>query len=62
MPTLKPVANRGGSDAAEITNTGIPCVDSIGVEGGKIHSPDEFAFINSLAESAKRMAAIAVCI
>lgn len=62
LPVLEAVAKRAGSDAAEITNSGIPCVDSLGVEGDKIHSPDEFAFLRSLAESAKRVASVAVCI
>jgi len=58
LPVLSPSFNRGGSDAAEITNAGIPCVDSLGVEGGAIHSADEFAWTESLRESAKRMAAV----
>lgn len=48
----------GGSDAAEVTRAGIPCVDSIGVKGEYIHSINEYAELDSLAESAKRMAAI----
>jgi len=37
-------------------------MDSIGVEGNCIHSIKEFARSASLAESAKRLAAVAVCI
>ena len=48
----------GGSDAAEVTRAGIPCVDCIGVKGEYIHSVNEYAELDSLAESAKRMAAI----
>jgi glutamate carboxypeptidase len=48
----------GGSDAADVTAFGITCVDSIGVNGEGIHSPREFAWISSLEESAKRIAAI----
>lgn len=59
MPTLRPSRSNGGSDAADVTEYGIPCVDSIGVSGGKIHSGNEFAYIASLAEAAKRIAVIA---
>ena len=62
LPVLRAGSKRGGSDAAEITIAGIPCVDSLGVEGGRIHSEEEFAFLSSLCDSAKRMAAIAMCI
>ena len=59
LPALTPCFNNGGSDAAEITNAGIPCVDSIGTRGGSIHSADEYSWLDSLSESAKRMAAVA---
>lgn len=48
----------GGSDAADVTCFGIPCIDSIGVAGERAHSVDEYGIISSLAESAKRIAAI----
>lgn len=48
----------GGSDAADVTVYGIPCIDSIGVAGERIHSREEYALVDSLAESAKRLAAI----
>jgi len=50
----------GGSDAAEISSCGIPCIDSLGVLGERGHSREEYGVISSLAESAKRIAAI-VC-
>lgn len=50
----------GGSDAADVTCRGIPCIDSIGVGGERAHSPEEYGVIDSLAESAKRIATI-VC-
>jgi len=59
LPVLKAAKRKGGSDAADITAFGIPCIDSLGVEGGKIHSPNEFAYLKSLGESAKRLAAVA---
>ena len=60
LPTLAARAGHGGSDAAEMTCAGVPCIDSLGVEGGFIHSADEYARVSSLAECAKRLAAIAV--
>ena len=50
----------GGSDAADVSCCGIPCIDSIGVFGERAHSREEYGVISSLAESAKRIAAI-VC-
>lgn len=48
----------GGSDAADVTSFGIPCIDSIGVGGERAHSSEEYGVISSLADSAKRIAAI----
>ena len=50
----------GGSDAAYTSAAGIPSIDSVGVSGGYIHSTNEYANISSLAENAKRMAAIII--
>ena len=57
LPELTARQSLGGSDAAEITVSGIPCVDSIGVAGDKIHTPEEYGVLSSLAEAAKRVAA-----
>ena len=62
MPVLQVGKRRGGSDAADVTVAGIPCVDSIGVSGGKIHTNEEFAYLDSLRESAKRIAAYIYCV
>ena len=62
LPRLEGVAETGGSDAAYTTLAGIPTVDSIGIEGGRIHSAEEFAYLRSLAEAAKRIAAVAMYI
>lgn len=62
LPILQASKRKGGSDAADVTVFGIPCMDSLGVQGGKIHSPDEFALLKSLCTSAKRLAAIAAYI
>ena len=55
LPQLTSSKRTGGSDAADVSAFGIPCVDSMGVVGGCIHSPKETAYIDSLAESAKRL-------
>lgn len=62
MPQLTISKHKGGSDAADVTAYGIPCVDSIGVVGGGIHSPKEFSWLSSLSEAAKRVAAVIYCI
>lgn len=62
LPVLGRKAGMGGTDMAYVTQYGIPCMDSIGVLGGKVHSVDEFMFLSSLAESAKCIAAIIYCI
>lgn len=62
MPMLKGIIGQGGSDAAYMTEAEIPCIDSIGVYGGYIHSVNEFAYVSSLKESAKRLASVAYCI
>ncbi len=49
----------GGSDAADVTCFGIPCIDSIGVGGERAHSPEEYGVLDSLKESATRIALIA---
>ena len=62
MTELKPFIGTGGSDAAYITEEGIPCVDCLGVIGDRIHSADEYAEIESLREYAKRLSLIALFI
>lgn len=58
LKELKPYKTNGGSDAAYTSNNNIPTIDSMGVTGGNIHSKDEFAYLDSLKESAKRLVAI----
>lgn len=62
MERLEPIKKNGGSDAAQVTTAGIPCLDSLGVRGGAIHSPNEFGIKESLKQSAKRLAVITYCI
>ena len=56
--TLQPRKAMGGSDGAYTSNANIPTLDSLGVSGGNIHSPNEYSDIPSLAENAKRFVAI----
>ena len=58
LKVLKQRKANGGSDAAYTNEANIPTIDSIGVEGGYIHSKKEFAYLVSLKESAKRIASI----
>ncbi len=62
LSELKGRKTAGGSDAAYITQLGIPTIDSIGVECGGIHSKNEYALISSLCDSAKRIVAVCWCL
>ena len=42
----------GVCDGSNIAATGVPVVDTMGVRGGAIHSPDEFMIVPSLRERA----------
>jgi di/tripeptidase len=53
------VSNAGGSDAANVSQSGVPTVDGMGNIGAFIHTPREYGRISSLAEYAKRLAIIA---
>ncbi len=59
MPVLEARTRPGGSDAAYVTQYGIPCIDSLGTEGGNIHSAGEFANLSSLIDATKRIIVIA---
>lgn len=61
LSRLEEVFSRGGSDAADVTNYGIPCIDCIGLHGNYIHSVKEEAYLDSLNDSAKRLASIIYC-
>jgi glutamate carboxypeptidase len=52
--------SNGGSDAADITHYGIPCVDNFGTIGLYEHSIRECAKLSSLKESAKLLSLIAL--
>ncbi len=62
LPVLTARKCLSGSDAAYITQCGIPCLDNLGIEGSNIHSIHEFARLSSLKGSAKRIAAVAYSI
>lgn len=58
IPELTLTKRTGGSDAADVAAYGIPCIDSIGIGGGYIHSPREYAVLEELKTSANRIAVI----
>lgn len=60
LSTLDIGKRNGGSDAADVSAFGIPCLDSLGVGGERAHSLEEYGKIPTLAESAKRIATIIV--
>jgi glutamate carboxypeptidase len=45
-------ASGGVCDGNNIAACGVPVVDTMGVRGGAIHSPDEYLIVDSLAERA----------
>ncbi|MEN9718630.1 MAG: hypothetical protein RIQ99_1508 [Pseudomonadota bacterium] len=55
---LSRVASGGVCDGNNIAACGVPVVDTMGVRGGAIHSPDEFLIIPSLAERARLSALV----
>lgn len=62
FPYAEKIFASGGADSAEISSSGIPCLDGFGVRGANIHTDDEFIYHASLSESAKKIALIACCI
>ena len=60
LSTLDIGKRNGGSDAADVSSYGIPCLDSLGVGGEHAHSVNEYGKIPTLSESAKRIATIIV--
>ena len=48
----------GASDGNKLAASGLPVIDSLGPRGGKLHSPDEFLYVDSLAERAKLTALV----
>jgi len=58
MEPLEPQQLTSGSDAADVTAAGIPCLDSLGPQGGNVHSKGEYAILSSMADAARRIAVI----
>ena len=52
------MASGGVCDGNNIAACGVPVVDTMGVRGGAIHSPDEFLIVPSLAERAQLSALV----
>jgi glutamate carboxypeptidase len=52
------IASGGVCDGNNIAACGVPVVDTMGVRGGAIHSPDEFLIVSSLEERAKLSALV----
>ncbi len=50
----------GGSDSAYSVIAGVPTVCAMGVKGGRNHSPEEFAIVETLFERAKLLAACVI--
>jgi len=48
----------GVCDGNKLAAAGLPTVDTLGVRGGGIHSPDEYLIVESLAERAKLTACL----
>lgn len=55
---LSRIASGGVCDGNNIAACGVPVVDTMGVRGGAIHSPDEFLIVSSLEERAKLSALV----
>ena len=58
MQTLVANKQSGGSDASDVSAAGIPCLDNFGIHGGKSHSENEFAYLESLVRCAKQLGVI----
>jgi len=48
-----PTQSGGGSDSSNAVIAGVPTICSMGVKGGRNHSPDEYAMVESLFERCK---------
>ena len=58
LSRLEAAGGMGGSDAADVTVFGIPCIDDLGAIGGLIHNTGEYALLETLHDTPKRLAAI----
>ena len=53
-----PIQSGGGSDSSNSVLAGVPTICSMGVKGGRNHSPDEYAMVESLFERCKLVVAV----
>ena len=53
-------ASGGASDGNRLAAAGLPNIDTLGVRGDRIHSPDEYMVIDSLVERAQLVALLLV--
>jgi glutamate carboxypeptidase len=51
--TITSAATGGVCDGNKLAAAGLPTLDTLGVRGGSIHSPDEYLIVESLTERAK---------
>lgn len=58
LESLTASKKTGGSDASDVSAAGIPCLDNLGIRGGRSHSENEFAYHTALVPCAKQLAAI----
>ena len=57
---FEPFMSAGGADASNVSQAGVPCLDSFGIEGGAYHTIREYARLSSVPERAKVLAGIAL--
>ena len=55
-----PATSGGGADSAYTVLAGVPTVCAMGVKGGRNHTTEEFAVVETLFERAKLLAACAL--
>ena len=53
-------ASGGASDGNRLAAAGLPNIDTLGVRGDRIHSPDEYMVIDSLVERAQLVALLLI--
>lgn len=58
LPTLEQTSAQGGSDANDATAAGIPAIDNLGIWGGKGHTNEEFARLDSLSPCVMQLVTI----
>ena len=51
-------STRGCGDGNNLAAAGLPNIDTMGVQGGKLHSADEYFIIDSLVERSKLTTAL----